>query len=357
MNSKKFGLFIGVTIVVLLLAIYANQKQQADLQSNVAGQALYPQLSKQLNDVNEVVVESSAGLVNIHRNGERWLVKQRNDYPADMGKLKQVILGLADMKLIEAKTQRSESYSKLGIEEPTEENSKNLRVILKSGENELASIIIGNERSGSGGASQSRYVRKSGDAQSWLVKTDIAIDKEAQHWLDDTLADIKAERIRSIQYKQADGKSMTITKNQFDAKDYSVLALPKDKEINSQSTVNNLATALQSLTLQDVVPATAAKTDSKPNSTEIQTYDGLVIRINSYLQDGQTLNIFEANFDANARIAETDENKDKLKSADDVKKEAEALQAQWQPWAYVLSSTNINKLNKKLADISRDIKK
>ena len=75
---------------------------------------------------------------------------------------------MAELETLDPKTDNPELYHKLGVQDvgPGVEDAK-LLILRDAAQDELAALIVGKRRPGSGQASF--YARKRGEARSWLV--------------------------------------------------------------------------------------------------------------------------------------------------------------------------------------------
>ena len=67
------------------------------------------------------------------RDGDRWLVAEKGNYPANAAKISQIVLAMADLTLVEPKTQKADLYPRLEVEEPGKGKSTLVSVKDKSG--------------------------------------------------------------------------------------------------------------------------------------------------------------------------------------------------------------------------------
>src|SRR5258708_21640240 len=55
--------------------------------------------------------------VTMHEKDGRWTVAERGDYPADVSKLRKLLLALSDAKIVEEKTSNPANYPVIGLED------------------------------------------------------------------------------------------------------------------------------------------------------------------------------------------------------------------------------------------------
>ncbi len=86
------------------------------------------------------------------------------------GKIRRIVLALADMTLVEPKTAKPDLYPRLEVEDPGKGKSTLVTIKDKSGA-ALARLIVGKQRYDRlGEGNDGVYVRKPGDPQSWLAR-------------------------------------------------------------------------------------------------------------------------------------------------------------------------------------------
>ena len=90
MKSKTIGLLAGITIIGILLAVFANRETSTSLPQS--GQLVFPDLMSLVNDVNEVVIETKDQTMTLVRGEQTWSVKEKSGYRADVEKVKNLIV-------------------------------------------------------------------------------------------------------------------------------------------------------------------------------------------------------------------------------------------------------------------------
>ena len=84
MKSKTIGLLAGITIVVILLAVFANREPSSSLPQS--GQLVFPNLMSVVNEVNEVAIETKEQTVTLVRGEQTWGVKEKAELSRRCGK-------------------------------------------------------------------------------------------------------------------------------------------------------------------------------------------------------------------------------------------------------------------------------
>ena len=142
----------------------------------------------------------------------------------------------------------------LGLQDQDADGSGSTLITLKTKDgNAVATLLLGNQRPAKGTPSVSEmYIRKLGDPQTWLVTGKLPIEKVAGEWLEKDLLNIVSKRVRQVKVTHPGGETLTVYKDTPDALDFKIRDLPKGSKVSSQFNVNNVATTLAQLTMEDV---------------------------------------------------------------------------------------------------------
>jgi len=202
MNRQRF---IAVMIAALLAisgALYLST--QRNLPRDPHGLALLPALASELNTVSALTVRKGAAApVTVHRQGEQWTVAERADYPADLPKLKKLLLALSDAKIREEKTSNPDSYAIIGVEDPSQPGATGTQIELTAQNGKIA-VIVGKS------AGEGTFVRRAGEKTSYIVEPGISVEAEPRYWIDTRLLDIPTDKIQSIESKPATGAAFSV---------------------------------------------------------------------------------------------------------------------------------------------------
>lgn len=363
MRSKTLVMLALVTVVIALAAILVRQQSTAIPQQ---GKTLFPELLTRINDVDEVKGTSAEGTYTLQLRDGRWVVKDKEAYPADPNKVRELLFGLAQLQRIEPKTSNPELYGKIGVQDVATKGAESLQIKLSDAKGQtLAELIVGKHEPSKANLNQREYfVRLPGDPQSWLVEGKLPDDKLPSNWLQKSILGLDARRVREVRVIHADGQHLTLRRKNPSAADYELVGLPTGAEIESPYAVNSIADTLTGLALDDVRPASAVNFDKKSMlSVELSTFDGLQVNMQAIKDGKNDFARFNASFDSSL-IKKTDGGKQKtnvatesggkknlLKQPDDVKKEVEELNARWHDWVYVVPGYRVDTIAKKKSEL------
>lgn len=379
MKSTTIGLLAGITIIGIVLAVFVNREPSSSLPQS--GQPVFPELMSLVNDINEVVIETHEQTMTLVRGDHAWGVKEKSGYRANVEKVKKTIVGLAGLRILEPKTQTSELYDRLGLQDHGEEGSPSKLVTLKTADNpEVAKLVVGNQKPAKGNPRMSDiYVRKSDDPRTWLVIGNLPLETVPGEWLDTEVTALPTKRVRQVTVTHPQGETLHLSKAKLDDLDFSLDSIPAGFRISSQFNVNNVVGTLVQLSLEDVKPQAEVDFLANPGvSVVLETFDGLRLHVHTTKHDEHIWAKLSAEFDANlvqpselsstpedgqkaegeetekgdeVANVETPEKDSVLTTPEEVQKEVDSLNQRVKGWAYALPSFRVENFSKLKKDL------
>lgn len=295
MNQRTLiGLAIAALVAIVAAVVLNRVNMPSSEDRSEVANWLAPALRDHVNDVGKVVVTGAGNKVvaTLERGANGWALAEKGGYAVDTGKLRAFLLSLGDAKLIEQKTASPAKYPTLGVEDVSAKDAKGLQVEL-DGLAQPLKLIVGtsNPRGGT-------FVRRAGDAQSWLASGTLSVEKTAADWLKKDLVDIAAERVASVAITHADGKGLRVAKDARGDANFKLIDIPKGREAGSEYTINGLASTLAGLRFDDVLPAKDAASADPALKARYALFDGVVVDVVAWEKDGKDEAQFTASLDA-----------------------------------------------------------
>jgi hypothetical protein len=298
MTSRRL-LILGIAAIVAIVAGVWLAGREASSGSSAGTTALYPGLKEQLNSVTAINIYKAgdARVVELQRQGDTSTVTERDNYPADEGKLRRLVIAIADAKVLEEKTSNPAAYATLGVEDTKGAGATSLRIELVGTPNPV-NLIVGKQ----GAGARSTYVRRAGEAQSWLINTTIDTSATPEAWLRKDIVDVSADRIQSATVSTSVGtkgaKPYTAAKAARADTNFTVAGLPKGKSLSAPTAANSVAMALTALSLVDVRAATSFQSTPPAAHATFKTFDGLVVEADGWVRDQKHYVALRPSFDA-----------------------------------------------------------
>jgi hypothetical protein len=312
MNAKTLYSLIAAALVALIAAWWINSAQKPVSESAEQTTALVPGFREQVNDVTAITFTGADNkvLATLKRGSDGWTIAEKSGYPADVVKLREFLLKLADAKVLEQKTSNPKHYADLGVNDVTEKDANGVLVSV-DGLKQPLKLIIGNYNGAGGGGT---FVRRDGDAQSLLVKGNLTAEKAVANWEKKDIADVAATRLKQAVLTSPEGKVLKVYKEQSGDANFKVADVPKGREVSSDFVANTLGSALSGLHAEDVFPAKDIAPADKVYKAHYLTFDGLDIGLVAWVTDGKDYSQFTAALDNAAATANIDADQAKAKA-------------------------------------------
>jgi hypothetical protein len=196
-----------------------------------------------------------------------------------------------------------------------------------------------------------------------LAEGQLEIPADPLRWLDTQVLNVERERMKSATLTQPAGETLRVSKSKREDANFTVHDLPAGKELKYPGAGDGVGSALSALTFEDVAPIETidfdGKSGGKPgNYAEFRTFDGLMVATQLVEKDGKTWAKFVAYSEAapGAEAPKPDgaaptEAAPAGKKPEDVKKEADELNARLGRWAFALPTWKVTAFNAQMTDM------
>lgn len=334
MRRRGFILLLGATAVSAGGAAVALLSEGETVSTAPPGERALPKLAANLGQIARFRISRGAMKANFELDDGHWAVVEKGGYPADEPKIHRMLSALADLTLIEPKTDRPALYSRLSLDDPANGKSTEIAIQNKTGDI-VGQLIVGRSRPDRLGiGNDGVYVRRVGGDRAWLARGSLDLPGEIADWLDRRIADVPAGRFRKMVFTSAGGETLTISRTGLTA-NFAVENPPQGTKLKDARAVSMPATALEELDLADVAPASEVKPPETGVATaEYTTFDGLDFRITVFPRDKADWIAVE------------------VSGIDDVAVEAKTLRNRVARWVYAIPPEKAKLLKTTLADLT-----
>ena len=283
LRSFLFLLILTVAAAAAAVAVLVNERVRGG--DPVAGARLYPGLLERVNDIDFVEVSTTVdGTVSARREDGRWGVVQRHGYPADFKMLSEMLFDLARIELIEPRTSKPALYPKIRVEDLGDGSALSIRIVAKAGEETAADLLVGFARPEEAGGGV--FVRRSGEAQSWLAEGDFQPVQLLTRFLDRNICNVEQRRIHRARLTHADGETVTVFKAGPEETDWQLEEpLPEGRKAKANHELSPLTSWLDFLIFDDVRPAAELDFSEPLVAGRFETFDGIVVAVRMVRQD------------------------------------------------------------------------
>ncbi|MBX3405873.1 MAG: DUF4340 domain-containing protein [Phycisphaeraceae bacterium] len=354
MKTHTVAIVAFVAAALALAAYFASSRNTAappDADCPM-GPAL-PTLATRLNDAAEITVHRSTGAFTFRRTIEGWGLKEKDGYPANFENLRGLIVGLAQLQLVEAKTANHELFARIGVQDvspadppadgspPPPPESQNVHVEVRDNAGTvLASVILGTQK---WGAEPEVFIRRAGESQSFLARGRVDVPWDQMAWLDKTIVNFPRDRVRAVTLERDGAPPISVSRisPQFPA--FLVENLPEGRELTTPGAGDQIGNLLNFLSLEDVRAAENFDFDAAapgPSAT-VHLFDGTVISLRSALLNGASWAVLRASFD---EPPPADDQERDMTAIDAARAEAGLLDQRLARWAFKLPDHKVRVL-------------
>ena len=279
------------------------------------GTLVFPGLAPKLGQVNRIEITSKGVTMGIVQAAGKWGLADRGGFPVQQDRLRELLTGLTELRITEARTSDPTQYTRLGVEDPSPTGTANLLRLLGADGKPMLELIVGHRRVRTqGSVPETLFIRRPGEAQSWLAEGRLPLDADPQLWFERDIVSIPAAKIAKVVATRGEiALEFGRTDGAF------TLVAPTEHPKLDDYRIEEVSRALDALTLTDVRPA-AEQPGEKIGTSLITTTDGMLV----------TATLFKTEKDLWAQFG--------VVGSDAAKEAATALAARLQGWSYQLGS-------------------
>ena len=296
MNLKKFFFIIAISIILLgLLFTFLNK----DYSSNEEYNKLFSDINSQIDSVSRIEIENNSNIVYLFKNNDTWVLPSYYDYPASEEKIRNLLLSIVQLKVIDKKTNNPDLHKNLGLSFPLEKNSFRVR-LLGEEKNLISDFIIGKNSTHNNDFS---YIRKFDNDQSWLFKNVFDINKNEIDWSENSIIKIARWRIKSVKLENSQNKDnhIYLYKKKYSDQSFKLTNIPKGFNLNSNFNLGAFSSLLESVKKVDIKKYSFNKNNNFIKNLYFETFDGLIINIKAFENEGEIYYYFDIDSDINVR--------------------------------------------------------
>ncbi len=251
--QRRSLILLGSAAVIAMAGALLIKPPQPPAPPVGTGALAFPGLAQRLGSAARIEVRRHDGALEITRRGDVWVLPTKGDYPIRQEKLRELLTGLTELRLMEPRTGNPEMFDRLGLEDPMRAGATStlLRVVDAQGA-ALVELVIGRRRVRTqGNVPESAYVRRPSENQAWLAEGRIPVDADPQLWLDRDIANLPRERAQRVVIARTGEQSLVLTHSgQPDGK--LAITTPADAPPADDISLDEVSRSFEFLTFLDV---------------------------------------------------------------------------------------------------------
>lgn len=373
---NKVLLLILILAGLIGISLYVKKDRESVVNRGVTQGAdlrerLIPDL--QINSIKEIRVKTGKEGVNVKMDGDKWVVADRDGYPASFDKVRRALLDLSEQKISNKRVIGESAWPEIKVDLPKDgaEDTGKLVELVAEGGKVAHTLVLGDTINTSGGrssdspfggGSNERFVRIPDDGNTiWGVNNAFyEFETSPDLWLDKDF--IKVKDIKSVEVKQSDSSESWKVERKDKDGEFTLVGAKAGESLDTSKVA--LESLLTSPTFNDV--AGKAKADELLKDgveATITTFEDFTytLKVAKTEKDGSTK--YHMSVAVSAKIPEKreapkDESDEDKKKADEAfaseKKTLEeklANEKTMEGWVYEVSEYTVNNLLKKRSEI------
>ena len=170
-RRRNLAILGGITALFVVLAVFAVVQQSRSLAPKFEQRPFFPGLADRLSGLGEVDVTSKSGTVHLKLTQGKWVVAERDSFPADLGQIRSAAAGMADLMTVEPKTSRADWLNFVGLSAPDKGGAAVGVKLLDVSGKAMAEVLVGNAQGAADDLGRTMlYVRRPNENQTWLAR-------------------------------------------------------------------------------------------------------------------------------------------------------------------------------------------
>jgi hypothetical protein len=276
---KRHHSIIAVVVVIIMAIIAAlGFRGLPGTSTPQAGEALIPDLAARADSITEIDLLAGQTTSVLQRQGDRFVLSGQGNLPVPTDRVRQLLNQLAQIELLEPKTDNPARYAQLGVG-AIMNDSQAREIRLLTGPNQLlADVIVGREAPNLSRLGGGLYVRRASEAQSWLAEGQLQLPAGSALWAGGPLFPVQDERqLKSVTL--SDNGERVIEAGR-EAPALPITHVEPDLPQPDQARLGRLLALAATLAASDIkaLPANARPT----RLASFQAFDGTIYRLALY---------------------------------------------------------------------------
>lgn len=349
MSNKKLIILGIITVCMIAWAIvqahFSNRPGKALETSTYLIQGLDP------SNIDSIILGTGENEITLKRHGKRFVVTNKDNYPAESREVNKLITSCLDIKIDELFTDNPSNHKELGV---TEEDAKYVIKFLKQGSELMVGVIIGKGKDQGRGT----FVRLIPGNKVYVTLERPWIKDQELNYVERELVSVDRKNIESVTVSSSD-EAYTLKAN--DDGDGIILENhPSGKKLKDGD-CESVFTALNNLRFEDVMKAPATGKELTFNRQFVcRLKDSTVYTIKIAQKDDKTFITCRAEFTDKTPVTKEEgivESEEELKKKEAkllARDKAEEFSSRHSNWVYEISGSDAGNLVKKLSELLKD---
>jgi len=278
--NARIALILVVLLAVLGGAAIVYYQQERGRQAGNVGTLGQPVLKDlKAAEVAAIRIQEPKSALTVQREDERWVIAERDGFPADVGKVREFVVQALSLKVGQSEPIGEKDRARLNLD------ASSTRVEFANAEGKaLATLVVGKKYfkrevdNPEKARADGRFVALPGEPKTVYIVSDPLAQATARsaEWIDRT--SFKVEKVKTLEVRYPDGDGWRIERDGDNA-DWRLAGLRPGEKLDV-TRANAASYSLSLLELADVAPKDAQDTGlDQPVLIDATTLDGLAYSI------------------------------------------------------------------------------
>ena len=343
-NRKLMILSIVATVMVLLTVTQRIHENQVPQRDYVSGSYLIQGLDSP--QVSSILIGTGVDSVKLERKGNGFVVASKENYPAVMSKINELISTCLDIRTISEVTSDVSNHSDLEV---TEDKARTIVKFFRTDPNEGEQLITGVVVGKTETQTNQVYVRLAESDNVYTVKTAPDVRKSVLDYVEKEIVNIIKDRVKTVTVTSPEGSYVLRVEDGNDSK-IILEGLPQGREIHD-SNCESVLSALSSFSFSDLVSASSMPDLKFDRSYVSELNDSVVYRYDIAQSDGKTYIKCTANYSGDRLIIEDPAKLAETAAKIEASNNARVFAQKHSGWIYEISEWKAKHLMLKFEDL------
>jgi hypothetical protein len=350
MNDKKLMKLGIIAVIAIAAAIVVNHVSKPRQSSNLVIGPLVGGLD--VDQVAKITISGDNNKTNtsIVRSESRFVVAQKDNYPASAKRVNELIGRCLDIRTAELRTEDAAFHKDLGVSEDT---AANVVTLLGADDKPIIGIFV--SRPAENGSS---YVRLASENKVYLTLNAPYISSTPMDYIDTNLLEADSKKITEVSITDPNGVSYTL-KSADEGATITLDNMPAGKQFKGTE-YRNIFTALSNLPIEDVTAASKVAQLKLDWKYVCKLSDSTIYTLGLGKQDNKTYLAIATEFTDTAPVVKEQgqESQEQLKVKEAkllARDAAERFGKKTFGWVYVIPENKTSSLMRDLKNLVEDI--
>lgn len=337
--KKIYNIVLIALAIAIAVFIYKNNNAEKQLLSIADNKLLLPELRNELNDIVKITLENHKYKTSLILDKDnKWVVKQKDNYPANMQQIRKLLLYFSQSEIRQIKTDNPKYFNRIGLDDLS-----GIKLKIFNKDKLLYNLVVG---LGNDDAN-STFVKFSERNQTYKASGELNFSVTPNEWLDFSFISLMPDNVQKITYNFS-GKQPYQYSRQTPQQKMELSPSPTDNSIIVKNDMQDPASYFTNMAFTDVKSIDNLKPQNE-DTTIIYTFNGIIIKFKFYEIDFMPWVEINAEFDKDIYDDFAEKDNFDIKT---IKQQVQQINILTNGWLYQLGRFQQQNLSRSYLDLT-----